>query len=105
MFHEPVLKEEALSLLITEKKGVYLDGTLGGGGHSEAILKSISKSGQLIALDLDNDAIQFNLKRLKHKNLFIEQSNFKHIGKVLEKLKIKQLHGILLDSVFLRHTF
>ena len=97
MFHEPVLKEEALSFLVTAKKGIYLDGTLGGGGHSEAILKNINKSGRLIALDLDNDAIHFSRTRLKHKNFLVEQANFKNLGEVLKKLKIKRVHGILLD--------
>lgn len=97
MFHKPVLKEEALSFLVTAKKGIYLDGTLGGGGHSEAILKNINKSGRLIALDLDNDAIHFSRTRLKHKNFLVEQANFKNLGEVLKKLKIKRVHGILLD--------
>ena len=97
MFHEPVLKEEALRFLVTEKKGIYLDGTLGGGGHSEAILKTLSKSGRLVALDLDKDAIEFSQKRLKFKNFIAEQANFKNLGEVLKKLKIAGLHGILLD--------
>ena len=97
MFHEPVLKEEALSFLVTAKNGIYLDGTLGGGGHSEAILKNIHKSGRLIALDLDNDAIHFSRTRLKHKNFLVEQANFKNLGEVLKKLKINRVHGILLD--------
>jgi len=97
VFHEPVLKEEALSFLVTAKKGIYLDGTLGGGGHSEAILKNINKSGRLIALDLDNDAIHLSRARLKHKNFFAEQTNFKNLGKVLKKFNIARLHGILFD--------
>ena len=97
MFHEPVLKKEALSFLVTAKNGIYLDGTLGGGGHSEAILKNINKSGRLIALDLDNDAIHFSRTRLKHKNFLVEQANFKNLGEVLKKLKINRVHGILLD--------
>ena len=97
MFHKPVLKEEALTFLVTAKKGIYLDGTLGGGGHSEAILKNIHKSGRLIALDLDNDAIHFSRTRLKHKNFLVEQANFKNLGEVLKKLKINRVHGILLD--------
>ncbi len=97
LFHQPVLKEEALNLLITEKKGVYLDGTLGGGGHSEAILKRISKSGHLVALDLDDDAIEYNRRRLKYENLFIEQVNFKNLGEVLQKLKLNPVNGILFD--------
>ena len=97
MFHEPVLKKEALSFLVTAKNGIYLDGTLGGGGHSEAILKNINKSGRLIALDLDNDAIHFSRTRLKHKNFLVEQANFKNLGEVLKKLKINRVQGILLD--------
>jgi len=97
VFHEPVLKKEALSFLVTAKNGIYLDGTLGGGGHSEAILKNINKSGRLIALDLDNDAIHFSRTRLKHKNFLVEQANFKNLGEVLKKLKINRVHGILLD--------
>ncbi len=96
-FHEPVLKEEDLSFLVTAKKGIYLDGSLGGGGHSEAILKNIDKGGRLIALDLDNDAIHLSRTRLKHKNFFAEQTNFKNLGEVLKKFNIARLHGILLD--------
>ncbi|MCH8982235.1 16S rRNA (cytosine(1402)-N(4))-methyltransferase RsmH [candidate division KSB1 bacterium] len=60
-------------------------------------MKNINKSGRLIALDLDNDAIHFSRTRLKHKNFLVEQANFKNLGEVLKKLKINRVHGILLD--------
>jgi len=61
--HRPVLLKEAVDLLAPKKGGVYLDGTAGGGGHSEEILKRIAPSGKLIAIDIDPYAI----KRLKER--------------------------------------
>ena len=53
MYHEPVLKDEAISYLLTKQNGIYIDGTLGGGGHTEAILSHLSDKGRVIACDLD----------------------------------------------------
>jgi 16S rRNA (cytosine1402-N4)-methyltransferase len=96
-YHIPVLLKECIENLIIEKSGVYIDGTLGGGGHSEEILKSISESGKLYSIDQDIDAINFAKKRLAHfGNFQICQGNFRYI-KELTYLGENSVDGILLD--------
>ena len=55
--HTPVLKEEAVSYLLTDPSGIYLDCTLGAGGHAEALLQGMSPQGRLIGIDRDQLAI------------------------------------------------
>ena len=62
--HVPVMLGECMEALALKKDGVYFDGTLGGAGHSEEILKRTSPSGRLIATDLDGEAIANAEKRL-----------------------------------------
>lgn len=99
MFHEPVLKNQAVDLLVTNENGIYVDGTIGGGGHAQAILERLGPHGLLIGLDLDEEAIDFASKRLKpYKNqVHIQQGNFKELNKILRELNIERVHGILLD--------
>ncbi|MFQ5771218.1 MAG: 16S rRNA (cytosine(1402)-N(4))-methyltransferase RsmH [bacterium] len=99
MFHEPVLTKEAVALLISDPNGIYLDGTLGGGGHAEAILARLGARGKLIGLDLDEDAIRFASKRLSSfKNkISIRHENFKEFPEILQSLKINYINGLLLD--------
>ncbi|MFQ5824418.1 MAG: 16S rRNA (cytosine(1402)-N(4))-methyltransferase RsmH [bacterium] len=99
MFHEPVLTNEAVDYLITNENGIYLDGTIGGGGHAQTILERLGPQGLLIGLDLDEEAVDFATKRLKpFKNqVHIQQGNFKELDKILIGLKIDRVHGILLD--------
>ena len=65
-YHVPVMLNEVLVALNIKNNGIYLDGTLGGGGHSEAIMRS---GGKLIALDRDDDAIEQSTKRFEKANL------------------------------------
>jgi len=62
-YHIPVLKEEAISYLINNPDGIYIDGTLGGGGHTSAILERLGNKGQVIGIDKDPDAIEYCRKR------------------------------------------
>lgn len=62
-YHIPVLKEEAISYLINNPDGIYIDGTLGGGGHTSAILEKLGNNGLVIAMDKDPDAIEHCRKR------------------------------------------
>lgn len=73
-FHTPVLCSEVLEWLLIDPEGVYLDCTLGGGGHSEAILSSLKPGGRLVALDQDPDALAFASKRLER---FIAEGRFR----------------------------
>ncbi len=99
MYHEPVLKEEVIQYLLNDKNGIYLDGTLGGGGHSEIILNNLTKAGILIGLDMDNDAQKFATKRLNKwtDQLVIAKKNFRDFELVLQEKGIPKLNGILLD--------
>ncbi len=96
-FHVPVMLEECLSALDVRKGGIYLDGTLGGGGHSSEILK---RGGTLIALDRDNEAIAESKKRFEIEKLSgytIVKSNFHDAAKVLNDLGVDEIDGALLD--------
>ncbi len=64
-YHIPVLYEETLDQLVWNPDGIYIDCTLGGGSHSEGILKRLSEKGRLISIDQDANAIAFCKKRLE----------------------------------------
>ncbi len=97
MKHLTVLKEEAIQLLAIKEKGIYVDGTLGGGGHSKRILESL-KGGHLFAFDQDEFAIRFAKDVLKEfSNVTYIHQNFKHIKNELKAHGIDHVDGILLD--------
>ena len=97
--HIPVLLEETVSQLITSADGIYIDGTLGFGGHSEAILRRLGPAGMLIGLDLNPKAISFAENRLStiSNNYALHLSNFKSFSKILYNGNIRTIQGFLLD--------
>ncbi len=97
--HYTVMKNEAVDALECKNGLIYVDCTLGGGGHSELILKRISPEGRLIAFDIDDDAIQAASERLKnYKNITIVKDSYTNIKKVLQNLGIKKITGgVLFD--------
>lgn len=95
--HTPVLVKEVLSLLITDKEGIYLDGTAGTGGHSEAIAASLGENGRLLCLDRDPEAVAIVKERLSSYRVDVIKANYARTDLVLEELKIKEVAGILLD--------
>lgn len=97
--HYTVMKDEAVDALHCKDGLIYIDATLGSGGHSELILQKIQPSGQLISFDVDEDAINAASERLKnYKNLTIVKDSYANIKKVLQDLKIDKITGgILLD--------
>ncbi len=99
LYHTPVLLQETLDYLLTTKSGIYFDGTLGGGGHADAILSNIGNTGKLIGIDLDDDAIEIAKKRLERftGRFFFYKANFKNIKSVLSHFTIHKVQGILLD--------
>ena len=92
--HYTVMAHEAVDALQCERGNIYVDATLGGGGHSELILQKIQPDGRLIAFDIDADAIDYASERLKnYKNLTIVKESYSNIKKVLQDLDIKEITG------------
>ncbi|MBP2071349.1 16S rRNA (cytosine(1402)-N(4))-methyltransferase RsmH [Thermoanaerobacterium butyriciformans] len=95
--HESVLLNETIEYLKVKPDGVYVDGTLGGGGHSYEILRRLS-TGRLIAIDRDMDAINAASVRLKDfNNVTYVHDNYKNIKNILKNLGIERIDGAVLD--------
>ncbi len=97
--HTPVLLKEVLHFLQPKSGGVYVDGTLGLAGHSEAILQASSPDGRLIAFDWDDTAIKLAEQRLKSftGRFQIVRSNFTEIPASLAELGVQTIDGLLVD--------
>ena len=92
--HYTVMLNEAVDALECQPGKIYVDATLGGGGHSELILKRIQPDGRLISFDIDSDAITAAQNRLKdYKNLTIVKSSYTNIKKVLQEQGINEITG------------
>ena len=96
--HKPVLLKEVIDGLNIKSDGVYLDLTLGRAGHSSEILKRL-KTGLLIGVDQDIEAIEYSQTRLAaiSDKFTLVRSNFVNIDEILENLKISKVDGILMD--------
>ena len=97
--HNPVLINESIKLLLTNLNGTYLDGTVGFGGHAEAILNNLLKDGCLIGTDLDPYALEYSKKRLSsiQKSYSLHNCNYREYPNLLQSLGIKKLTGIFID--------
>ena len=97
--HVPVLLKEVIEGLNIKKDGIYLDLTLGRGGHSEQILKRLSPKGLLVGVDQDETAIKESEERLSKvsSNYKIVRSNFQNVDLILQELGIKEVDGVLMD--------
>ena len=96
--HVSVLLNECLEALNIKENGIYVDGTLGGAGHSSEILKRLSTEGRLIGIDQDKDALKAAGKRLEnYSNVTFVHNNFHNIGAILDELGIEKVDGILMD--------
>ena len=97
--HYTVMLNEAVDALECQDGKIYVDCTLGGGGHSELILKRISPNGRLISFDIDDEAIAHSKERLKnYPNLTIVKSSYTNIKSELQKLEIEKITGgVILD--------
>lgn len=98
--HKSVLLNEVIDNLNIKEDGIYVDGTLGGAGHSTEILKRLS-NGTLIGIDRDMDAIRESAKKLeqyeKNNNVILIHGNHENIPSILDSLEIKKVDGVLLD--------
>ena len=96
--HKPVLLEETIEGLKIKEDGIYVDGTLGGAGHSKEILKKLSSKGILIGIDRDEEALKAGKENLKeYSNVKFVHGNHDEIEKILQDLNIEKVDGILLD--------
>lgn len=96
--HKPVLLDECIEYLQIKPEGIYVDGTLGGAGHSKEILKNLSPNGMLIGIDRDQEALNAARENLKkYNNVKYIHGNHDDIQDILLHLEIKKVDGILLD--------
>lgn len=96
--HKSVLLDECIENLNIRKDKIYVDGTLGGGGHSYKILKSLNGTGMLVCIDRDKEAIEAAKKRLKEfSNFQVVHDNHANILNILKDLNLSGVDGILLD--------
>ena len=97
--HVPVLFNETIENLNIRPDGIYVDGTLGGGGHSRGICERLGEDGLLIGIDRDTDALraaQKNLEEFKCRKIFVHD-NYSNIKRVLEGYQIERIDGAVLD--------
>ncbi len=101
--HASVLLWETIEGLKIKPQGIYVDGTLGGGGHSLEILKRLGENGRLVGIDQDERAIEAARERLNlpggasEGKVTIVRNNFRNTGQVLRELGITGIDGMLLD--------
>ena len=96
--HKPVLLEETIKGLNIKENGIYIDGTLGGAGHSKQILKQLSPKGLLIGIDRDEEALKAAKENLKeYSNVKYIHGNHDELDEILRSIGIDKVDGILLD--------
>jgi 16S rRNA (cytosine1402-N4)-methyltransferase len=96
IYHRPVLEKEVVELLEPKPGSFIVDGTCGGGGHTEALLES---GANVLALDQDPDAVQHVSEQLASfgRRVTVRQANFRHAARVLDELGLRTIGGALLD--------
>lgn len=98
LYHIPVLLESAVEFLIRRREGIYVDATLGGGGHTARILQQLDVSGRVFGFDQDAEAIQHTQHRLQGDERFVPiWSNAVHLKDQLQQRNITGIDGILFD--------
>lgn len=95
--HKPVLFDETIKSLDIQPNGIYIDGTAGGGGHSQAIVQQLT-TGKLLSIDQDPDAIKAVTERLKNYECsIVYRANFSEMAEVAASLNLAPVDGVLLD--------
>ncbi len=96
VYHVPVLAEATLDLLVTDRDGLYVDGTVGGGGHSRLLAERLSKAGRIIGCDRDSDAIAWARKVLPETAILV-QGLFSELDRLTQSARTDGVCGVLLD--------
>jgi 16S rRNA (cytosine1402-N4)-methyltransferase len=99
--HKPIMLHECMELLNIKKDGIYVDGTVGGAGHSSSILSMLGKGGRLIAIDRDSEAVETAKERLAkvetQGEFTVVMARYSQTADVLQRLGVGKVNGILLD--------
>ena len=97
--HEPVMVSEVMSHLVTDPSGIYVDGTIGLGGHSKTILSSLNKDGHLIGIDRDDEALSVAEKNLArvNTNFSLYNRSYTNADIIIKEFGVQAVNGILLD--------
>lgn len=96
--HIPVLVKEVVELLCLNSEGVYVDATLGCGGHSEEILKKLNGKGMVVGIEIDKEVLEIAKERLRnYKNFIPIKGDYKEMKNILKKLNIEEIDGVLFD--------
>lgn len=95
--HVPVMVKEVIELLNPVFHGVYVDATVGCGGHSMEILKRLGSNGRLIGIDRDESAIQIAQQYLNDSRVILKRARFSQLKEILKELNIQNIDGILFD--------
>ena len=101
-YHIPVLRDASIDALNIKPDGIYVDATFGGGGHARVILERLSKNGQLIGFDQDEDALN---NTIEDKRFLLIPENFRYLKRFLKFHKIESVDGILADFGVSSHQF
>jgi len=95
--HQPVLLQETIDFLLTNPDGIYVDCTLGGGGHLNHLLKFTGTNARIVAIDRDKEVLEASRKKLNLPNITFIHEDFRYLSRILNKLNIDKVSGILLD--------
>ncbi len=95
--HQPVLLQETIDYWLTDPNGVYVDCTLGGGGHLRHLIKFLSTKAQIIAIDRDKEILEASRKKLNLPNITFIHEDFRYLSQILSGLNISKVTGVLLD--------
>jgi len=95
--HLPVMGREMLEIISPVEGGIYLDATVGLGGHSEMLLGKIGQTGKVVGIDRDDNALARTAERLQDSRLILEKGNFSEMESVLHSQGIDETDGVLLD--------
>ncbi len=97
MVHQPVLLEETINSLVGDPQGLYIDCTLGGGGHLKALILRLAAQARVIAIDRDLQILQLTSQQLTDKRIRFVHADFRDLSKILEPSDLGQVDGIMID--------
>lgn len=95
--HRPVLLQETVENMITDRHGIYVDCTLGGGGHLRYLAEQLAGDSQIIGIDKDREVLEQTRAELKDERVVLIQSDFRYLSEVIHNLGIDKVDGIMMD--------